>query len=586
MILEINDILTLLGGVALFLFGMSLMGDGLKKVAGNKLEVVLYRLTSTPLKGVLLGTGVTAVIQSSSATSVMVVGFVNAGMMQLMQAMGVILGSILGTSITGWVLSLSAISGSGWVSLLSTETLTAVVAVVGIILRMFSKNQTKRHVGDILMGFAVLMFGMHAMSGAVEPLKTEPKFISLLTRFSNPILSILAGTLITCVLQSASAAVGILQALAMTGTITFDVAFPLIVGIAVGAAVPVLLSALGASTDGRRSAWFYLATGIFGVLVAIVFYILNGILDFSFMTKTQTTVTIALVNTIFRAVKVLLLMPLLKPMEKLMRIVIPDRPEDHDADQEEFDRLEERFLAYPPLAIEQSRLTVDAMASRTRENLLDAFHLLEDYSDEGFQTVVKLEDTVDKFEDRIGTYLIKITNAGLNPRQSADVSKYLHMISDLERISDHALNIAETAQEMHEKKITFSEQGQSEMAVMVSAVTEIVNLSFGAFLANDLPTAYRVEPLEELIDNLCDEMKLHHVERLQAGTCTLHHGFAFNDLLTNLERVADHCSNIGVALIELESESFDVHEYVNSVMALHSNHFDEYFAEYSKKYAI
>lgn len=586
MILEINDILTLLGGVALFLFGMSLMGDGLKKVAGNKLEVVLYRLTSTPLKGVLLGTGVTAVIQSSSATSVMVVGFVNAGMMQLMQAMGVILGSILGTSITGWVLSLSAISGSGWVSLLSTETLTAVVAVVGIILRMFSKNQTKRHVGDILMGFAVLMFGMHAMSGAVEPLKTEPKFISLLTRFSNPILGILAGTLITCVLQSASAAVGILQALAMTGTITFDVAFPLIVGIAVGAAVPVLLSALGASTDGRRSAWFYLATGIFGVLVAIVFYILNGILDFSFMTKTQTTVTIALVNTIFRAVKVLLLMPLLKPMEKLMRIVIPDRPEDHDADQEEFDRLEERFLAYPPLAIEQSRLTVDAMASRTRENLLDAFHLLEDYSDEGFQTVVKLEDTVDKFEDRIGTYLIKITNAGLNPRQSADVSKYLHMISDLERISDHALNIAETAQEMHEKKITFSEQGQSEMAVMVSAVTEIVNLSFGAFLANDLPTAYRVEPLEELIDNLCDEMKLHHVERLQAGTCTLHHGFAFNDLLTNLERVADHCSNIGVALIELESESFDVHEYVNSVMALHSNHFDEYFAEYSKKYAI
>ena len=565
--MEITDILTLLGGVALFLFGMSLMGDGLKKVAGNKLEVVLYRLTSTPLKGVLLGTGVTAVIQSSSATSVMVVGFVNAGMMQLMQAMGVILGSILGTSITGWVLSLSAISGSGWVSLLSTETLTAVVAVVGIILRMFSKNQTKQHVGDILMGFAVLMFGMHAMSGAVEPLRTEPKFINLLTRFSNPVL-------------------GILQALAMTGTVTFDVAFPLIVGIAVGAAVPVLLSSIGASSDGRRSAWFYLATGIFGVLVAIVFYILNGIFDFSFMTKTQTTVTIALVNTIFRAVKVLLLMPLLKPMEKIMRTVIPDRPEDHDADQEEFDRLEERFLAYPPLAIEQSRLTVDAMAARTRENLFDAFKLLEEYSDEGFQYVEKLEDTVDKFEDHIGTYLIKITNAGLNPRQSADVSKYLHMISDLERISDHALNVAETAKEMHEKQIKFSEQGESEMKVMLSAVTEIVNLSFGAFLANDLPTAYRVEPLEELIDNLCDEMKLHHVERLQAGTCTLHHGFAFNDLLTNLERVADHCSNIGVALIELESESFDVHEYVNSVMAMHSNHFDEYFAEYSKKYAI
>ena len=585
--MEITDILTLLGGVALFLFGMSLMGDGLKKVAGNKLEVVLYRLTSTPIKGVLLGTGVTAVIQSSSATSVMVVGFVNAGMMQLMQAMGVILGSILGTSITGWVLSLSAISGGGgWVSLLSTETLTAVVAIIGIILRMFSKSQVKQHVGDILMGFAVLMFGMHAMSGAVAPLKSDPNFINLLTRFSNPILGILAGLLITMVLQSASAAVGILQALAMTGTITFDVAFPLIVGIAVGAAVPVLLSSIGASTDGRRSAWFYLATGIFGVLVAIVFYILNGIFDFSFMSRTETTVSIALVNTIFRAVKVLLLMPLLKPVEKLLRVIIPDRPEDQDADQEAFDRLEERFLAYPPLAIEQSRLTVDAMAARTRENLFDAFKLLDEYTDKGFQYVEKLEDTVDKFEDRIGTYLIKITNSGLNPRQSADVSKYLHMISDLERISDHALNVAETAQEMHEKQIHFSEQGQREMTVMVSAVTEIVNLSFGAFLANDLPTAYRVEPLEETIDNLCDEMKLHHVERLQAGTCTLHHGFAFNDLLTNLERVADHCSNIAVALIELESEAFDVHEYVNSVMAMHSNHFDEYFAEYSKKYAI
>ena len=583
--MEITDILTLLGGVALFLFGMSLMGDGLKKVAGNKLEVVLYRLTSTPIKGVLLGTGVTAVIQSSSATSVMVVGFVNAGMMKLRQAMGVLLGSILGTSITGWVLSLSAISGSGWVSLLSSESLTGIVAVVGIILRMFSKNQTKQHVGDILMGFAVLMFGMHAMSGSVEPLRTEPKFISLLTSFSNPALGILAGALITTVLQSASAAVGILQALAMTGAIRFDVAFPLIVGIAVGAAVPVLLSAIGSSTDGRRSAWFYLATGIFGVIVAVIFYVLNGIFDFSFMSRTMTTVSIALVNTIFRAVKVVLLMPLLRPTEKILRAVLPGNP-DEDADQEAFDRLEERFLQYPPLAIEQSRLTVDAMASRTRENLLDAFKLLDAYSDEGFRTVEKLEDAVDKFEDRIGTYLIKITNAALNPHQSADVSKYLHIISDLERISDHALNVAETAKEIHTKQIKFSEQGQSELTVMLSAVTEIMNLSFGAFLANDLPTAYRVEPLEECIDNLCDEMKLHHVERLQAGTCTLHHGFAFNDLLTNLERVADHCSNIAVALIELESESFDVHEYVNSVMAMHSNHFDEYFAEYSKKYAI
>ena len=449
--------ISLLGGVALFLFGMTLMGDGLKKVAGNKLEIILYKLTSTPLKGVLLGTGVTAVIQSSSATSVMVVGFVNSGMMQVRQAIGIVLGSILGTSITGWILCLSDISGSGWVSLLSTATLTGVVAVVGIVLRMFCKDLTKHHIGDILLGFAVLMYGMSSMSGAVAPLKDSAAFIQLLTRFSNPLLGVLVGTVFTCILQSASAAVGILQALAITGTITFSVAFPITLGIAIGAAVPVLLSSLGASVKGKRTAYVYLLIDVIGAVVwGVVFYAVNAAVHFPFTDTTMTTVSIALLNTIFRFATVLLLTPMIPLLEKLVSFLFPDK----------------------------------------------------------------------------------------------------------------------------------ASTGARELKVMLAAVTRILEITINAFLDNDVAAAYRVEPLEELIDNLCDEMKLHHIDRLQTGECTLNHGFAFNDLLTNCERVSDHCSNIAVAMIELESDSFDTHEYINSVMAMHSHSFDEYYSEYSKEFQI
>ena len=568
--------ISLLGGVALFLFGMTLMGDGLKKVAGNKLEIILYRLTSTPLKGVLLGTGVTAVIQSSSATSVMVVGFVNSGMMQVRQAIGIVLGSILGTSITGWILCLSDISGSGWVSLLSTATLTGIVAVIGIVLRMFCKDQAKRHIGDILLGFAVLMYGMSAMSGAVAPLKDSAAFINLLTRFSNPLLGVLVGTVFTCILQSASAAVGILQALAITGTITFSVAFPITLGIAIGAAVPVLLSSLGASVKGKRTAYVYLLIDVIGALVwGVVFYVVNAAVHFPFMDATMTTVSIALLNTVFRFATVLLLTPMIPMLERLVTVLFPD-----------MDRLEERFLTHPALAIEQSRLTIDSMARQAQNNILSAFALLEKFDDDQFAALQEDEEAIDHYEDKLGTYLIKITSKELTPRQTADVSKYLHTISDLERISDHSLNIGETAQELYTKQIVFSPAGSRELHVMLSAVTRILELTISAFLNNDVDAAYRVEPLEELIDNLCDEMKLHHIDRLQTGECTLNHGFAFNDLLTNCERVSDHCSNIAVAMIELESESFDTHEYINSVMAMHSHSFDKYYAEYSKEFRI
>ena len=577
--------ISLLGGVALFLFGMTLMGDGLKKVAGNKLEIILYRLTSTPLKGVLLGTGVTAVIQSSSATSVMVVGFVNSGMMQVRQAIGIVLGSILGTSITGWILCLSDISGSGWVSLLSTATLTGIVAVIGIVLRMFCKDQAKRHIGDILLGFAVLMYGMSAMSGAVAPLKDSAAFINLLTRFSNPLLGVLVGTVFTCILQSASAAVGILQALAITGTITFSVAFPITLGIAIGAAVPVLLSSLGASVKGKRTAYVYLLIDVIGALVwGVVFYVVNAAVHFPFMDMTMTTVTIALLNTVFRFATVLLLTPMIPMLERLVTVLFPGKAASGAL--ADMDRLEERFLTHPALAIEQSRLTIDSMARQAQNNILSAFALLEKFDEDRFAALQDDEEAIDHYEDKLGTYLIKITSKELTPRQTADVSKYLHTISDLERISDHSLNIGETAQELYTKKIVFSPAGARELKVMLSAVTRILEITINAFLDNDVAAAYRVEPLEELIDNLCDEMKLHHIDRLQSGECTLNHGFAFNDLLTNCERVSDHCSNIAVAMIELESDSFDTHEYINSVMAMHSHSFDEYYAEYSREFQI
>ena len=577
--------ISLLGGVALFLFGMTLMGDGLKKVAGNKLEIILYKLTSTPLKGVLLGTGVTAVIQSSSATSVMVVGFVNSGMMQVRQAIGIVLGSILGTSITGWILCLSDISGSGWVSLLSTATLTGIVAVIGIALRMFCKDLTKHHISDLLPPFAALLHGTSSLSGAVAPLKDSAAFIELLTRFSNPLLGVLVGTVFTCILQSASAAVGILQALAITGTITFSVAFPITLGIAIGAAVPVLLSSLGASVKGKRTAYVYLLIDVIGALVwGVVFYAVNAAVRFPFLDMTMTTVSIALLNTIFRFATVLLLTPMIPLLEKLVTILFPDKASTGAL--ADIDRLEERFLAHPALAIEQSRLAIDSMARQAQDNILSAFSLLGKFSDEQFAALQEDEEAIDHYEDKLGTYLIKITSKELTPRQTADVSKYLHTISDLERISDHSLNIGETAQELYTKKIVFSPTGARELRVMLSAVTRILEITINAFLDNDVAAAYRVEPLEELIDNLCDEMKLHHIDRLQSGECTLNHGFAFNDLLTNCERVSDHCSNIAVAMIELESDSFDTHEYINSVMAMHSHRFDEYYAEYSREFQI
>ena len=584
----ISEVLSLLGGVALFLFGMSLMGDSLKMVAGSKLEVVLYRLSGTQLKGILLGTGVTAVIQSSSATSVMVVGFVNSEMMKVRQAIGIIMGAIIGTSVTGWIICLSDIGGntSGWLELLSTETLTSVVALIGIILYMFSTDMSRRHVGGILMGFAVLMFGMKAMSGAVSGLKDDENFVRILTDFSNPILGILVGMAFTSVLQSASAAVGILQALAITGAISFEVAFPIIMGIAIGAAVPVLLSAMGASADGKRTALSYLVIDFFGVvIVSIIFYAVNAIVHFGFMSLTMTAVSIALVNSLFRIVIVVILAPMIGLIEKFVSLFVKDDKE-HVKGLRDMDLLEERFLSHPALAIEQSRQVVNSMARCVVKNVTDALGLVDKYTKDGFAEVQKEESLVDRYEDKLGTYLVQITRLELTKQQNIMVGKYLHSITDFERMSDHALNIAECAQEMHDKKLNFSKYATHELAVLRSAVSEIVALAVKAFVEDDLSVAYRIEPLEEKIDSLCDEMKLHHINRISDGSCTLQLGFVFNDLLTNLERMADHCSNIGVAMIELAGGALETHDYYNKLMEETTEQFRESFAEYDAKFKL
>ena len=585
----LKAIIALLGGVALFLFGMMLMGDGLKKVAGNKMEMVLWKLSNNTLKSVLLGTAVTAVIQSSSATSVMVVGFVNSSIMKLTQAIGIVMGANLGTSITGVLvgLSLNPGGGNGWVSLLSSATLAACIAMVGIILRMFCKDQTKKHVGDILLGFAILMYGLSAMSSAVSPLKENAVFQSMMTSFQNPLLAIPVGVLFSAILQSASAAVGVMQGLAADGDVmTFAGAFPLILGIGVGASLPVLLSAIGANKNGKRTALIYLLVNVLGVIViGGLFYVLNAICHFGFMDSYINHWGIAGLNALYRAANLIILIPFVKPLEKLVRKLIKDDPKEEE-DNADFERLEERFIANPSLAIEQSRLALNSMAEKSQRNLFRSMDMLYDFNQETFDLIQEKEDVIDRYEDKLGTYLIKLTSLELSEAQSREVSKILHTMSDFERIGDHAVNLADNATELHQKSIRFSEEAIDELGVLHNAVQEIVNISVESFTTENVEMAYRVEPLEEMIDLLCDEIKMHHISRIQRGECTFGNGFVFNDILTNYERIADHCSNIAVALIELQSTSFDTHEYLNSLKKAKDHSFAIYFDEYKEKYSL
>ena len=583
--MDITQVIALFSGVALFLFGMSLMGDGLKKVSGDKLEPILYKLSGTPLRGVLLGTGVTAVIQSSSATAVMIVGFVSAGMMKVAQGISVILGAILGTSITGWVICLSYIDAAdGIAALLSTATLTGIVAVAGILMRMVSKKKSTRYVGDILMGFVVLMVGMSTMSGSVSGLGEQPWFISALTSMSNPALGIIVGALFTAILQSASAAVGIVQALSMTGAMQFEEAFPLLLGISIGAAAPVMLTALGANTNGKRVAMVYpIATSIGTLVTAALFYILNAILHFPFLHMVMNPFSLAGVNTVLRLFMVILLFPLMDFIEAAVRALVPDRPEDK---QIPVVQLEEMLLQHPAMALEQCRITMNDMALLTQKSVKLALEMVRDLEVDHLEEVKKLEDAGDDYEDALGSYLVKLTGRELTREQNEFASKYLHTISDLELITDQAYVIAIGAHEAHEKFGHFSGDAGHELIVMADAVETAISLAVRAFTENDLSIAEQIEPLEELVDSLCDTMKLNHVDRLQKHICTINQGMVFNDIISGCERVSDHCSKIAIAMIVLGHDALDIHEYLTNLREDRSSAYQHYYEQYKKEFSI
>ena len=581
--MTIFNLLSLIGGLALFLFGMSIMGQGLEKISGGKMEKILEKMTNTPIKGILLGTLVTAIIQSSSATTCMVVGFVNSGVMNLSQAIGIVMGSQIGTTATGWLLSLNGLEGSAAgtaLKLLQPSSFTPVLAFIGILLYTFLKKGKKRDIGMILLGFSVLMYGMSAMSGSVSSLKDMPQFAEAITYFENPILAVLVGALLTMLIQSSSATVGIVQALSVTGAITIKMSIPLIMGISIGASAPCLISSIGANKNAKRAAFSYLYFNVIGTVLFLTLYlILQSIFDFSFVEKTANTFDIALVNTVFNLFTAILLAPFTKSFEKLLVKTIPDRK----GDEESIVLLDERFLKMPSFAIEQARHAVNRMAEISRNSLFTSLDILFNYDKKKAEQIEKWENETDKYEDKLGTYLIKISRNQLTSKESKSVSKMLHSIGDLERIGDHADNMASVAKEIHEKNIVFSDSAKKEIEYTLSALKEIVDMSCNAFINNDAELASHVEPLEQVIDLLKDELRTRHIERLQKSHCTIENGFVFNDMVTNIERVSDHCSNLAVCTIQLKNSTFDTHEYLRDVKK-NSDDFKQMYENYKEKY--
>ena len=580
-------ILSLLSGVAMFLFGMILMGDGLKMVAGNKLEKFLYKMTNTPIKGLALGAGVTCVIQSSSATTVMVIGFVNSMMMKLRQAISIIMGANIGTSITGWILCLSYIQGSGgWATILSTATISAIMAVAGIVLRMFGKRSVYRNVGNIMLGFSILMIGMQTMSGAVEPLRENEFFVSMMTMFSNPLMGILVGIVFTAILQSASAAVGVLQALSVTGILTFASAFPIVLGIGVGAACPVLISAIGANKNGKRTALIYLMNDLFGMIFwGIVFYAVNGVLHFSFMDQIMTPVLVALTNTVFRVATVCVLFPFIPRLEKLVCMLVKDTQEEME-EEADLELLEDRLVSYPALAMGQCQRVISGMSERVQKNVNRAMDLLNDFQQECFEKVQRTEDLTDKYETKLGAYLMRLTKKEMTTAQSRQMSLYLSTISDFERIGDHAAFIAYMSNEMQESRMSFSKEALDELNVVMEAVREIMNITARAFREGNQDDANKVSPLGVVITNLCDELKHNHVIRLGSGDCGLEQGTIFNDILNSFTRIAAHCASITSAMQKASEGDEDIHIHDSRVYAGEGMTYYSYYTNYSEKYDL
>ena len=588
--MDFFSILTMLGGLALFLYGMQVMGDGLAKISGGKLEKILENLTSSKLRAVLLGLGVTAVIQSSSATTVMVVGFVNSGIMKLTQAVGIIMGANIGTTVTAWILSLAGIeSNNFFMSLLKPSSFAPILALIGIVLLMFTKNSRKKDIGAILVGFAVLMFGMDTMSAAVKPLADVPEFTNLLLAFSNPIAGVLAGTVLTAIIQSSSASVGILQALCVTGAVPYSAAFPIIMGQNIGTCVTALLSAIGANKNAKRAAMIHLYFNIIGTVVFLsVFYILNAAVQFPFMDAMATPAAIAVTHSVFNVTATLLLLPFSNLLVKLACMTIRDSSEDVEAAKEdqEFLILESRFLEKPAFAVEQGRTAARRMAEDSWKALKASFDVLHDYSEEKAQKITKMESKVDRYEDELGTYLVQLNNKDLSETDSHSVSMMLHCIGDFERISDHAVNIKESADELHAKGLSFSVYAKAELRVLTAAVTKIVETAFSVFDEQDITKASEIEALEELIDELTKEMKRRQINRLRSGECTIEMGFILSDLITSMERIADHCSNIGVCVTQVRENLYDTHRHLNAMKNDQDDEFNKCLEAVRKEYLL
>ncbi|MBQ4089040.1 MAG: Na/Pi cotransporter family protein [Clostridia bacterium] len=577
--MDFFNVLTLLGGLALFLFGMEVMGKSLEKSAGNRLKIILAKLTSNPIKGFLLGLVVTCIIQSSSATTVMVVGFVNSGVMLLEQSINIIIGANVGTAVTSWLLSLTGIESSNFVlKLFKPDSLAPICGVIGILMYMGSKKQRKKDFGMIFLGFAALMFGMEIMSDAVKPLAEMESFKNLLVMFSNPILGVIVGTVVTAIIQSSSASVGILQALSMTGAITFSTAIPIVVGQNIGTCVTALISSTGATRDARRASMIHLYFNVLGGIVWMgLFYLADAFINFAFMDAYVNPLMIAVVHTVFKVLCTALFLPLNKHLLKLASLTVKEKKLG-----EEFELLDERLFLTPAIAVDHAASVSKLMAVKAKEGMQLAMQQLSSYSLVDDEKVVQMEDKVDQYEDKIGSYLVKLSSMAMEERESLELTKLLHMIGDLERISDHSVNIVESAREMHDKELRFSEGAMGEMQTMISAVNEILEYSIGAFTTSDMEMAMKVEPLEETIDTLRDMIKAKHIERLKQGDCTIELGFVLNDLLTNMERVSDHCSNVAMCLMEVANNRFDMHGYQHDVET--KSDFTDEYSRYMAKF--
>ena len=569
--LDIFSLLSMIGGLALFLYGMEVLGDGLKKASGGKLEHILEKLTSNKLMAVLLGAGVTAVIQSSSATTVMVVGFVNSGIMKLSQAVGVILGANVGTTVTAWILSLTDVNGSGFfLQLLKPTSFSPILAIIGVCLISMGKKERQKNIGTILIGFAVLMFGMDTMSTAVEPLAEQPEFSHILLMFSNPVLGMLVGLILTAVIQSSSASIGILQALCATGVVSYATAIPIIMGQNVGTCVTALISSAGASKNAKRAALIHLYYNIIKTVAFMaVFYALNAFIHFAFLEEAASALGVAVIHTAFNVAAVIIIFPVSWILEKLAYLTIPETEEEREKEAEksrkEIQLLDTRFLSTPGFALEQCKNVAVDMADYSREALFLAIQMLDKFDKASADRVVELENIVDHYEDEIGAYLVKLSSRHLTEKDSQHLSVLLHSIGDFERISDHAINIMEAAKEMHAKELDFSRKAREELDIYTGAIKDIINTSVLVFQEEDLKLAAMIEPMEEVIDYLSVEVKKRHMKRLRKGKCTIEMGFILSDIVTNYERVSDHCSNIALSLLQLNEENFEAHEYQEAI---------------------